>query len=63
MRELTDHPNRLHLDTVVEDLNAAVARIEELGGSLLAEHEVMGFRWNVMSDPEGNEFCITPTTH
>ena len=50
--------NRLHLDTSVPDLDAAEARIVELGGSRLEEHEIAGFRWRVMADPEGNEFCI-----
>jgi len=54
----TQGRNRLHLDTGVDDLDVAQARIEELGGTLLEEHEIMGFRWRVMADPEGNEFCI-----
>jgi predicted enzyme related to lactoylglutathione lyase len=50
--------NRLHIDTLVPDLDAAQARIVELGGSHLEDHEVSGLRWRVMADPEGNEFCI-----
>jgi predicted enzyme related to lactoylglutathione lyase len=50
--------NRLHLDTGVDDLDAARERIEDLGGSFVEDHEIMGFRWCVMADPEGNEFCI-----
>ena len=50
--------NRLHLDTSVLDLDAAEERIVELGGSKLEDHEIAGFRWRVMADPEGNEFCI-----
>ncbi len=49
---------RVHLDTGVADLAAAQARIEELGGSHLADHEIMGFQWKIMADPEGNRFCI-----
>ena len=52
--------NRLHLDTYVDDVDAAVARIEELGGSFLEDHEIGGFAWKVRADPEGNEFCIAP---
>ena len=52
--------NRLHLDTSVADLETAQARIIELGGSHVEDHEVMGFAWKVMADPEGNEFCIAP---
>ena len=49
---------RLHLDLHVDDMDAAVARILELGGSHLEDHEIEGFAWKVMADPEGNEFCI-----
>jgi predicted enzyme related to lactoylglutathione lyase len=50
--------NRVHLDTGVDDLDAAAARVEELGGGFVEDHEIMGFAWKVMADPEGNEFCI-----
>lgn len=50
--------NRVHLDTSVPDLAEAQRRIEALGGSTVEDHEIMGFRWKVMADPEGNEFCI-----
>ena len=50
--------NRLHLDTSVADIPAAIARIEVLGGTHLEDHELGGFNWTVMADPEGNEFCI-----
>jgi predicted enzyme related to lactoylglutathione lyase len=53
--------NRVHLDTGVPDIPAAIARIEELGGSHLEDHEIAGFAWSVMADPEGNEFCIAPS--
>lgn len=53
--------NRLHIDTHVDDIDAAVARVEALGGSFLEDHSVAGFAWKVMADPEGNEFCIAPT--
>lgn len=56
--EATDGRRRLHLDTSVEDLDAAQAQIEALGGSFVEDHEVAGFQWRVMHDPEGNEFCI-----
>jgi catechol 2,3-dioxygenase-like lactoylglutathione lyase family enzyme len=52
--------NRLHLDLVAEDREALVARVLELGGTRLADHETGGFHWTVMGDPEGNEFCIAP---
>ena len=49
---------RLHLDTSVGDLEAATARIVSMGGSHVEDHEVPGFSWRVMADPDGNEFCI-----
>ncbi len=58
----TDEPttkNRLHLDLVVHDVDAATTTIESLGGSRLSEdRELAGHRWRVMADPDGNEFCI-----
>ena len=54
----TEGRNRLHLDMTVDDLDAATVRVETLGGSRLEEHEIDGFTWRVMADPEGNEFCI-----
>lgn len=54
----TSGRNRLHLDTTVPDLETAKARIVELGGSEIESHEIAGFTWIVMADPDGNEFCI-----
>ena len=49
-------PGRLRIDIEVEDLEAATARIIELGGAL---KEIVRFRpgeeHRVMTDPEGNE--------
>jgi predicted enzyme related to lactoylglutathione lyase len=53
--------NWLHLDLVVDDLDAATAEIEALGGRWLESgrtRELEGFRWRLMADPEGNEFDI-----
>jgi predicted enzyme related to lactoylglutathione lyase len=50
--------NRMHLDIAVPDRDAAVALVEELGGTRLADHEMQGFHWTVLADPEGNEFCV-----
>lgn len=59
----TEGRRRLHLDTSVSDLDAATARIIELGGSRVEDHEVPGFAWRVMADPDGNEFCISREGH
>jgi predicted enzyme related to lactoylglutathione lyase len=50
--------NRMHLDLDVEDREDFVANAESLGGSRLADHQMEGFHWTVMADPEGNEFCV-----
>ena len=51
--------NRVHVDLDVDDLSTAVARVIELGGSVVTgERELNGARWCVMADPEGNEFCL-----
>jgi predicted enzyme related to lactoylglutathione lyase len=51
---------RMHLDVSVTDLDAATARVIELGGSWPAEVErqLEGFTWRTLADPEGNEFDI-----
>jgi len=50
--------NRVHIDSFVPELDAAQRRIEELGGTHVEDHEIAGFRWRIMADPDGNEFCI-----
>jgi predicted enzyme related to lactoylglutathione lyase len=54
--------NRLHVDLEVDDLDRALAKIAALGGSAISDVLQMpgGYRWRVMADPEGNEFCIVP---
>ena len=52
--------NRMHLDIEVPDIEAEAARLETLGATRvqpeqLSEH---GSTWILMTDPEGNEFCI-----
>lgn len=50
--------NRVHLDFVASDLEAALNRVRELGGSVGERQEWEGFVWNVCTDPEGNVFDI-----
>jgi len=51
--------NRLHIDLAVDDLEAAVERAESFGASRVSVpvHEPTN-RFQVMHDPEGNEFCL-----
>ena len=50
--------NRVHIDLDVPDLDAAVRRVQELGGKKLRELNEYGIKWAVMADPDGNEFCL-----
>lgn len=58
--EVKTAKNRLHIDLLVDHLEAEVARIESLGASRLTRSALRehGQRWYVMADPEGNEFCL-----
>jgi predicted enzyme related to lactoylglutathione lyase len=52
--------NRLHLDLRTPDLEAEVARVLALGATALTSQPVVedGWRWHVLGDPDGNEFCV-----
>ncbi len=50
--------NRVHIDLDVADLEKAVSRVLDLGGSKLDKHSMYGIEWVVMADPDGNEFCL-----
>ena len=55
--------NRIHLDLAAENPEEFVDRVIELGGSRVEDHEVSGFRWSVVADPEGNVFCVSQAGH
>jgi predicted enzyme related to lactoylglutathione lyase len=52
----------IHLDVNVPDREAELARVLELGGTLVETrtHSIgdLEEKWSVMRDPEGNGFCI-----
>ena len=50
--------NRVHIDLDVPDLDAAVSRVQDLGGHKLKQLSEYGIEWVVMADPDGNEFCL-----
>lgn len=51
--------NRAHLDVFVDDLDAEVQRLTDLGARPLEEHDDDGgYRTVVLADPVGNEFCV-----
>ncbi len=49
--------NRLHLDLRPDDRDAAVARLLDLGARRVDVGQGEQ-TWVVLSDPEGNEFCV-----
>jgi predicted enzyme related to lactoylglutathione lyase len=51
--------NRAHIDFDAADMDAEVERLVGLGGRKVAEHHLGAFRWTIVADPEGNEFCVT----
>ena len=51
--------NRLHLDLAASDVPAATEQALSLGATL-ADDVYNGGRWQVLRDPEGNEFCLLP---
>jgi catechol-2,3-dioxygenase len=51
--------SRLHLDVVVDDVERATSRAIMLGASTVPQVPGSGSaRWQVLADPEGNEFCL-----
>ena len=53
--------NRLPLDCHAADRAAEVARLCSLGATAHATPQEYGLTWTVITDPEGNEFCIVQT--
>jgi len=51
-----DHPSRVHLDIKTDDLEAEVARLEELGATRVRKVK----EWWVMEAPSGQRFCVVP---
>jgi predicted enzyme related to lactoylglutathione lyase len=55
----TSGKNRVHIDLQTADIGRAAERVIALRGSVVSGYEAGGFL--VLSDPEGNEFCILPS--
>ncbi|SES42966.1 VOC family protein [Actinokineospora terrae] len=53
--------NRLHLDIRTTDYGSAITRALALGAAP-ADDVYSGTRWQVLRDPEGNEFCLLRPT-
>lgn len=55
----TPGKNATHLDLKVPDAAAAVAQLVAAGASHVARHALPdGFAWDVLADPQGNQFCV-----
>lgn len=50
--------NRLHLDLAPDDRDAEVARLEAQGAQRVDVGQSPDTTWVVLTDPEGNEFCV-----
>jgi catechol 2,3-dioxygenase-like lactoylglutathione lyase family enzyme len=52
--------NRVHLDLRTPDLESEVGRVLGLGAVQLTGQplEEFGWRWHILADPDGNEFCV-----
>lgn len=49
---------RIHLDIETDDTDAEADRLEKLGATKHRLEDERGFRFWVMLDPFGNEFCV-----
>jgi predicted enzyme related to lactoylglutathione lyase len=49
---------RLHADFAVPNVADAIAKAVRLGATQVDSHAIGDFTWQVMRDPEGNEFCL-----
>ncbi len=60
VREAKQGKNRVHLDLRTPALDAEVSRVTRLGATRLTSEPISeaGWRWHVMADPDGNEFCV-----
>ena len=59
MNESSDRPRQAHLDLTADDRLAEVTRLRDIGAQEHQSITVDGWTWTVMSDPDGNEFCVT----
>jgi len=62
--EPTPGKNRVHVDLATADRAAEVARLIGLGATVRYDQlgTVPGFDWTTLTDPEGNEFCVSQQT-
>lgn len=51
-----DHPSRLHLDIISDDVEAEVGRLEALGARRIQRVR----DWWILEAPTGHRFCVIP---
>jgi predicted enzyme related to lactoylglutathione lyase len=55
----TPGKNRVHLDFGAADVDAEVSRLTAAGATEVGRHSIGdNFRWVVLTDPDGNAFCV-----
>lgn len=59
--EPRDGKNRLHLDLQADDVDVAADELVALGATRLRRFDQPGDTWVVLTDPDGNEFCLCQT--
>ena len=55
----TPGKNKIHLDFSATDVDAEVKRLVDLGATEEGRHSMGPVAWVVLTDPEGNAFCVT----
>jgi len=55
--------NRVHLDLATPDRLGEVARLTGLGAAVVHDKDEWGVTWTTLTDPEGNEFCVSDSPH
>ena len=50
--------DQMHLDLYTDDQAAQVERLRSLGARVVRHHKDASDDYVVMTDPEGNEFCV-----
>lgn len=59
MSDPTPGKNKVHVDFAAADLDAEVDRLVGAGATMVGQRGDESFRWVTLSDPQGNEFCVT----
>ena len=61
-RTVVSARDQMHLDLCSNDQATEVQRLAGLGAKVVRHHQDPDDDYGVMTDPEGNEFCVCATT-